>query len=98
MTLTSRVTFTASTEKSPPMSSVKQLRSRIEKAKRELSRMDGERDALSKQATQLSDELREVLGCEPGEEKAAIKELRKRVKDEEEALEAALDALDESVQ
>lgn len=80
------------------MASVKQLRSRIEKAKRELSRMDGERDALTKQARQLSDELREVLDCEAGEEKEAIKALKGRIKEEEQALEEALDALDESVQ
>jgi len=77
---------------------VGKLRKRIEKAKADLARTEGEQGALLKQIEAEKEALRETLDCEPGEEKEAITALRKKIKADEVDLEELLDEAEKLAQ
>jgi len=70
---------------------VAQLRRKIEEAKAELARTEGERTSLSTQIEECVEKLREALDCGAGEEKVAMQELRDKIAADEEEIEQALD-------
>lgn len=78
------------------MPDVAKLRKRIERAKAELARTEGERTSLNERIEECVDRLREHLDCGAGEEKAAIQELRSKVEADEAELTELLDEIEKS--
>ena len=78
------------------MSDIGKLRKRIERAKADLARTEGERAALNDRIEECVGQLREHLDCGAGEEKEAIKELRDKVDADEAELSELLDEVEKS--
>lgn len=60
-----------------------EIRERIESAKAELARAQGEQATLEKLATEQMAKVRELLGCKKGEEKAFLTKLRVQIEKDE---------------
>ena len=69
------------------MSTPAQLRQRIQEARDELARIEGEKAALQQQADTGMTKVRSLLSCKKGEEKAALAKLKAQIaKDEAEVV------------
>jgi outer membrane protein TolC len=56
-------------------------RARLERAKRDLARAEGELEGFEKEKKAARERLRELLGCEAGGERTALAELQKQVEE-----------------
>jgi hypothetical protein len=68
-----------------------EIKARLETAKRDLARAEGEHASYLKEAEAAKIKLREVLGCEPGKEREALAELQAEVEKDEAELARLLD-------
>lgn len=71
--------------------SVVELRAQIEQAQQALARAQGEQASIEKDVEQALVRLRQLLECEPGEEKEAVQELREEIVEAEQEIRALLD-------
>lgn len=73
------------------MKDPKALRQRIESAKADLARVEGERDALQKNTDEQMVQVRKILGCKKGEEKTSLAALKAKIAKDQEEIGALLD-------
>jgi len=69
------------------MSDPASLRKRIEKIKKETANLEGEERSLRDQLNIALDKLRAVLRCEKGEEKDALADLKRKIKESQTKIE-----------
>jgi len=74
--------------------SVTAIMRRIEVAKADLARAEGQQEVVEAEIESTVEKLRDLLGCKPGKEKAAMKALRAKLTEQEEELEAILDEIE----
>jgi hypothetical protein len=67
------------------------LADRLEAARRDLAKAEATEEAARKEQARALAKLREVLGCEAGQEKAALKKLEEEVREAEAEVAAFLD-------
>lgn len=72
-----------------------EIRDRIEQAKQELARTQGEEESLTKWVEKSLEELRKTLDCEAGKEREALEGLRAEIEADMEAVEELLDKADQ---
>lgn len=61
------------------MMDVQSIRAQIERARSKLARAQGEASATSEHLERSMKRLREILGCESGDERSALQALRDKV-------------------
>lgn len=70
---------------------LKKIRERIDVLKEEMANYQGRIDGLDDSIREDEEKLIELLGCKPGEEKAAIRKLKEETEKTEQGIEALLD-------
>ncbi len=75
-------------------SSAQEIRGRIEECRADLARAEGEAGSYRLEIEAAMGELRDVLGCRAGQERAAIKKLRAKVASGEDEVAELLDELE----
>lgn len=79
------------------MSVIKELRDKLERAKREAAVSEAQIEALDESYDEYMAELREILECEKGEEKKALKELDSFIKSKKEEFDGAIEDVEKVI-
>lgn len=73
-----------------------EIRERLESAKRELARGEGELEGFRRESEQAKSRLQEILGCAPGEERKALAELQASIEADEREVVSLLDQAEQA--
>lgn len=73
---------------------MKDTKSKVDAALREVSIKEGQVIAISEEIESNLEELRELLGCKPGQERKALDKLRDEIAEDEQAVVEILDEIE----